>query len=443
MLPATLCLLQALTAGLTEDLSGVYEYSAAPELARTCNVAGAYFEDKPLLLDRDGRFYLSPIARGFWRREENRLILMNDRHFMVQTTVPDALLKQRYPQSIFEGMVVEVKSRNELLLHRWGSEVGPFTFRRKPRQSTLQMVKDGISGVDYLHNSVLFTWEAEERFDDLLAIIRDPRHDSETKFWAGTEIRPGITPAQLDRLIRFLHDYQDPNVPEKDLRLIRVGLSLALLRMPDDSAFAAAFAMRKLSKIPPSTLLRSIAEHNRTNWLNFVDEQVNSPLEDQAAIAIGYAAQMGHKPALPRARQLAASFTPWGRVRGMAAVVRLSEDRQEKIDAMRKLKSYWGKATSQGGWTSDDIILEAWGTSGLREAVPLLVWVLESASEPQDRLSAAKHLGNLRFPEAVPALLNAKNDNDLSVQKAVADALWIFDEAARANSVTRVLRGEA
>lgn len=445
-----LSVLTALAMGVdTRALGGLYKFdpSTCPKESR--DPAQAIFGGPPLFLGDNGEFYHERGMReGFWRVVGSKAVLVNSGFWDVTYVAPEALIRRTWPKSEVEGVVFDIQKDGSLVLPKFGALKGPITLRPIPRMSTAELLRRSL---DEDRATWWSEWNrvAEGRFDEAFAIAKSSKTEPRLRAWAAGSLK-GITPEHADMILNFALSLSNKQ-KERGIRQLLRSLASSLLKAPSDETLRRIFTHRALFPSRDHSVLEAIRANRMINHSDIVDYYLSSEEPETVMYACRAASVTDHKLSLVRIRPLCDHSDRGVKVAALGAVARLTDDDGERASALWRLH----KLMDSDAWGGSDVV-RAWEESGRREAVPYLVHVMLGPFLDQVRRDAATALGNLGFPEAVPALIRCKlgvDENGLSplesraersaeeslrawisgtsAQQAAAESLWKFDQKAK------------
>lgn len=452
-----LSVLTALVMGVdTHPLSGLYTFDPASCPVKSRDVAKAIFGNSPLFLGDKGEFhYAKGLQYGFWRVAGSRVVLVNEGFGNVAYVAPNAVLRRAWPKTSMEGIVFDLQRDGSLVLPKFGGLKGPITLRRMPRVSTVELLQQSLDE-DYG-----VAWWAEwsrvaaGRFEEVLAMASNPKTEPRLRVYAASQLK-GITPERADKILNFALSLSKRKT-ERVIRGVIRSLTYSLLSTPTDDTLRRIFTHRADLRARDESILQAIERDRMMNHSDIVDHYLSSDEPNILMRACRAASVTDHTTALARIRPLCDHSDRGLKVAALGAVARLSGNHAERVTALSNLHKLLGTGT----WGDSDIV-RAWEESGRQEALPYLVNVMLGPFPDHVRRDAATALGNLGFPEAVPALIRCKlglDENSLSplesgskksaeeafralfsgtfARQAAAESLWKFDQKALARTNER------
>ena len=360
-----------------------------------------------LYLRQNGQFENPDTQRnGYWHIDHGRIVLMYDSLFALRFPTPSALLKTGWPANETEGLVLHVQPDGALRLNSFGIAGGPVIYRRQYPRATRTLLGNVLD----IDNFIELWDQGNARWPELLYITNDA--DSSYKMRAAAALN--LPPIGSDRIVQFTlqngHSYLEvfnhlntkglTNEQSQTLHRI-LATKISLLHFPelmgDVVAKGPAFGIKS------SRIYRLMGESGFKEGIPALEkgaQSVDVADRQSATEALG---KLDSKGSLSVFRALTTDKDDRVRYDAEAAIAKLSNDPEEQL---RAIKSFM--ALLVGNPYRDAMIAEALGATRSRLAMPYLVNMLENGKDEFGRRTAATQLGDLGFPEAVPALIQAK-----------------------------------
>lgn len=449
-----LSLFAAITGSFNAESSvaGVYKLVPSSTPAQDRQMVEMIFGGAPIGLNRSGEFVTNEgLPYGYWRVSGSRIVVTFTGVGGLTFPLPTEVIKKRWPKNSLEGLVFDIGNDGSLTTRGFGKLKGPIVFRKQPRLSTYELVLSPIPPLGPMAYSAVMYEEAGERLEDLLKIATDPKIPHAKRTWALSFVPRRLTREQCLRMLDFARKFSSASIPANEVEQLRRNIAVRALRGADSEIFEAVCKELELFKLTENDLLRRLVETRVSGQLGRIQRGLESADEETLAYACAAASATSSRDTVPRLRELTSHPDSTVQIEAWRALAKMSPQMSERLMALRKL---------QGHIDSPDFagfnVVRGWKESGLREAVGYLVWCLERHPDPDYRRLAAEALGELGYPEAVPALLRVKaglepdgNEgdrpkipddflenfdrrvSDSTVRQAVADALWKFDQKAK------------
>jgi HEAT repeat protein len=405
LVAAVVCMSQA-----SADLVGSYkaDFSGA-RTARERGLLQSIFRDSVLTLSSDGDFAFNGLRQsGFWREHEGQLVLVLSGFFTTPYAVSRDELERTWPKNELEGYILKIQPNGDLKLSGFGVLRGPVLFRKLHR-STRELTRLA-NNMEMTPDSLAAMAELSEpsRVDDMVKIFTQEKLSSEEFIWLGVLIQEDTRPIHkipLFNLFKRLSASSD----RKDRHQARLVAS-ALAPIADKAVARTLVSEAEKHFRLRSSAIKAVVVAELTDaapvltmWLSLSDQSEATSQtypRYRAAAALG---QLGIQQVRPQLAALAGDEDPVVRVGGLIGLMYLARDESEIRSGVRKLFSAIGTTEYH-----DEVILETMAERGGRYALPYLIMLLENETSDL-RIEAAHHLGELGFPEAVPALLAIKS----------------------------------
>jgi HEAT repeat protein len=360
-----------------------------------------------LYLRQNGQFENPKTQRnGYWHVSHGRIVLMYDSLFALRFPTPADVLKTGWPSSELEGLVLPIQPDGTLRLNSFGIAGGPVFFRRQYPRATRTLLRDVLNIDDFIE-----LWDqGYARWPELLYIANDA--DSSYKMRAAAALNlPPIGPDPIAQftlqngrsyLEIFNHLNNKGLTKEQSATMHRLlATKIAGLRYPvlmrDVVANGPSFGIKS------SRLYRLMGESGFTEGIPALEIGTRSEVVEERQSACEALGKLDSKGTLPVFRKLTADGDDRVRYYAETAIAKLSNDPAEQLKAIRSFM-----ALLVDNPYRDAMIAEALGATKSKLAMPFLVNMLENGTDEFGRRTAATQLGNLGFPEAVPALIQAK-----------------------------------
>lgn len=423
MTSALACSLVIAAAGSSQVQSpvGTYrpDFSRAPKGSQA--ILRAYFGPVFLSIRQDGSFeLLGSRQRGFWRREEGRLILNFDGFFDIRSPETPEQIRARTPHSHLEGLILRPGPGNSLVLHRWGQAAGPVIFRPMPRRSVRELIRtsEGEDGRGMEAFEVLAT-RRESEWQDFLKFVADDREPALLRSWATLVLRGVKNPKAIEAVARLI-----PAIKPLDKgreRLIRTNLAEIVIAHPTESAIDLLLQAQEKNLIPASSVAKAIAKLKDPKHIPLLLQWLGSSRNWDRIESLEALTVLDAVEALPPARKATEDADEMVQIKAYGLIARLSPDSAERKAALRKI----------AGWIkSPEFLLpfdavDALCTSNHPDALSYLAAVMVSDLPAINRRNTAMALGKLGDLRAVPVLLEAK-------KMRPTDDIWMESEVRRA-----------
>lgn len=393
----------------THDVVGSYRADIASAPKKSRGVFEAIYGSTILRIEPDGTFqnYIGHESwGGFWRREGDRVILVNQGFLNIPFAIPDDVLRASTPKNHGEGLQLRVGAGGELVLAEFGAVTGPLVFRRLPRRSTLELLR--------LASSDEFTGETSDayetlaadasRVDELLGFVNDERQTHSMRFTAATILGSSPDDTQLPRLLKTLLDLKQGRLSDREFRSLRhiiwfdlsTRATLPIARTLRSASTGASFERFTLARAYGRARFdEGLAE--LTDWLG--DETPSVRRESCNALRL-----LAARDRLPELRRVLSDPDASVAVAAHHAVIALSPDPDERAHAVADVAKL---LLATQDFLKRDVV-EAIASDPVA-GVPHLANLLENDPDLEVRRYAVDHLGGIGSPAAIHALMMARS----------------------------------
>lgn len=362
-----------------------------------------------LVLKRDGRFDICADLEqsGFWRLEGNQVVLATDGFMQIRWPVSSDTLKKRWPKNELEGFVLQMTPQGALILPSEVKGRKAAVFWPMPQRSTRELLRISESDDPTPEQSearALLLDVAQDDWQPLLDVVSSPKENLNLRIWAAVILTSVRSPLSKERAAELIPRISVPENRKMEPNL-RSALGFSITRFPTPRAvdlLLNAVADNNASSWVAARAIEALADPRHSSvilkWLE------NSP-SDQRGPYFRALAGMAAPEGLPiaRAHVSDASVDPQDEAHGYIA--RVSTDKAEVHKSLRFLMEV---AMSPNPFRDSDAV-RLIRESARSEALPYLIMILESDSQPDARAGAAEALGTLGDSRAVPALIEALN----------------------------------
>ena len=364
-----------------------------------------------LYLQQNGQFtYPVSQREGYWHVSHGRVILMFDSIFALRLPTPTALLKTGWPKNELEGLVLHVQPDGVLWFNSSGTLGGPVFYHQQYAQATLSLLRNMVKDENDMESFIELWDQANARWPELLSIANDP----DTPYRIRSEAA-GILPPSYGRqdqklslqnvrsMLNVFEHLSTRGLTEPQKNSLFSVLARKICTSGYTELTGRVFAKAKAFGIKTSRIYTLMGDSGYLEGIPELEAGTNSTDAKERQAACAALEKLDSKSSLPVFKRLTTDQDEQIRFHAELAIAKLSEDPKEQLKAMKSFMKLL-----KGNPYREAIIAEGLGNTKSRLALPLLVNMLENGTDEFGCRTAATQLGDLGFPEAVPALIRAK-----------------------------------
>ena len=395
------------------DPVGLYVPDFSKAKGKWSSALKGVFPDK-LYLGSDGGFIFTGSQReGYWRAHDRRVVLVYSSFFALRYAVPTDVLKKSWPDSELTGLVFDIDPDGTLRLKKVGRVGGPVIFRKaRPLSVRALVVRLAKPGSDNDIEAMVQLFDlAPRRWRDLLRIANDPHESGSVRQTAASNLPPQlpeksatVSLAEGKATLEIFKHLNVSGLTDRQTLNIHRLLAWKLCNLPYKELVPDLLAAGKRFKVRASPLARSIANSGYVQGIPMLIAWLHSDDAGERSAGCSALAKLNAKEALPDIRSLVKDKDPYVQFEAQAAIAKLSSDPAEQVQAMKTLT-----VMRKGEPFADAVVADALRDTGSKLALPFLINMLKNGNDESGRRSAAEALGDMGFPEAVPALIEAKH----------------------------------
>lgn len=391
------------------DVVGSYRADIASAPKKSRGVFEAIYGCTILRLEPDGTFqnYIGHESwGGFWRREGDRVILINQGFLNIPFPIPDDVLRVSTPKNHGEGVQLRVGAGGTLVLSEFGRAAGPLVFRKLPRRSTLELLRLASADEPTGEGSDAYETLASDasRVDELLGFVNDGRQKYNIRFWAATILGSSSDDTQLPRLLQTLLDLKQGRLDDREFR------SLRHIIWFDLSTRATLPTARALRSALTGTSYERFCLARAYGWARFdeglaeLTEWLGAETPSVRRESCNALRLLAARDRLPELRRMRSDPDASVAVAAHHAVIALSPDPEERAHAVADVAKL---LLATRDFLKRDVV-EAIASDPVA-GVPYLANLLENDPDLEVRRNAVVHLGEIGSPAAVHALMMARS----------------------------------
>lgn len=398
-----------LGARATDYPVGTYriDISKAPKKDR--GLLSPYFEGRYLSVSKGGEFELigSPNG-GQWRKSGSKYVFLFEGVFNIGRSELAEKIKNYLPKNKLEGWILRSGQGGTLVLSEWGSVCGPVLFRPMPQRSVRQLIissnREEMTTESSEEMSVLHSLR-NSHWAEFLEVVNDATLPWRMRAWAAILIDGVKNPEALAACAKLVVNLRPSDDPHRGDTAIKRSLSQAVSRFPTENNLDVLLSAESKGLARPQDFVSMIAALNRKSEIPRLLKWLSSPsIYDQVAV-IKTLTVLDSAAGLEKVRTLTASADDELKITSLGYVARMSPLPDERRDAIQTLFKAMYSDTLRDPYQAFSAIIQ----SKQPEAIPVLATVLLSNHGYSARKSAARALGDIGDPKAVPALLEAKS----------------------------------
>lgn len=364
-----------------------------------------------LYLQQNGQFTFPVSQReGYWHVSHGRVVLMFDSIFAMRLPTPTALLKLGWPNNELEGLVLQVQPDGILKFNSSGALGGPIIYHQQYAQATLSLLRNLVKDENDMESFIELWDQADARWPELLSIANDPDTPYRIRSEAAGMLPPSygrqdqkLSRQNIQSILNTFEHLNTRGLTEPQKKSLFTVLARKICTSGYEELAGRVFAKAKSYGIKTSRIFSLMGDSRYSEGVPELEMGTNSTDANERQAACAALEKLDSKSSLPTFTRLTNDKDEQVRFHAEVAIAKLSEDPLEQRKAMKSFMKLL-----RGNPFREAIIAEALGITKSRLALPYLVNMLENGSDEFGRRTAAQQLGDLGFPEAVPALIQAK-----------------------------------
>jgi hypothetical protein len=370
----------------------------------------SFFSRIFLRIQSDGMFYFCGMpVEGYWRKSGDGYPCVIDGLLSIPSKEPAAELQKKWPMLNAPGMILKRGPKGTLIMKDFIWYQGPVVFRPLPQRSIDQLliasdmvtVKGTMATIEEAYHALEDRLETD--WPPILSAINDPKRDQERRAWAASMLSNLKNPKAIEAAAQLILDLK-PTPGTNRARGIRIMLSKVVSDHPTAKSVDLLIEAQRRGLIRLDFVATSIGNLGRTSDLPVLISWLGAQRKGDLRSVLEALAQFGAPEGLDRARALKTDPDDRLKIAAFGLIARVSPDPVERKSALAKLAGWLQGDYYRGA----DEAVKAIARSKSPDALPYLAAALLSNAPPSVRIEAAKALGDLGDPRAVPALIEAK-----------------------------------